>query len=118
MEWDVELTAECQDWYMSLTEAEAESVSFVVDLLVSQGPQLKTPYSSQIKGSRFGQLRELRVSSTPGGHTESSTLSIPVAPPCCSWAVTRLGIIAGTSEWYREPKPSWTNIFETSAHDR
>ncbi len=61
MEWDVELTGECEEWYLSLTEAEAESVAFVVEMLVAQGPRLRMPYSSQIKGSPFGQLRELRV---------------------------------------------------------
>jgi hypothetical protein len=61
VEWEIELTEECEEWYLSLSDAEAESVAFVVDLLASQGPQLKMPYSSQIKGTRFGQLRELRI---------------------------------------------------------
>jgi len=61
VEWEIELTEECEQWYLSLSDAEAESVAFVVDLLASQGPQLKMPYSSQIKGTRFGQLRELRI---------------------------------------------------------
>ena len=61
VEWEIELTEECEEWYLSLSDAEAESVAFVVDLLASRGPQLKMPYSSQIKGTQFGQLRELRI---------------------------------------------------------
>lgn len=82
MEWEIELTQECEGWYLSLSDAEAESVAFVVDLLASQGPQLKMPYSSQIKGTRFGQLRELRIQHEV--HTEFSTPLIRVAPPCFS----------------------------------
>lgn len=59
--WDVEFTDEFEAWWESLTAEEQESVDFGVGLLVDRGPTLPFPYSSQVKGSKFGEMRELRV---------------------------------------------------------
>ena len=40
---------------------EQESVDFGVGLLIERGPTLPFPYSSQVKASEFGEMRELRV---------------------------------------------------------
>ena len=39
---------------------EQDAVTFSVDLLERNGPMLKFPYSSEVKGSRHGAMRELR----------------------------------------------------------
>lgn len=59
--WDVEFTDEFGAWWDSLTADEQESVDFGVGLLIERGPTLPYPYSSQVKGSQFGEMRELRV---------------------------------------------------------
>ena len=59
--WDVEFTDEFGAWWDNLTADEQESVDFGVGLLIERGPTLPFPYSSQVKGSRFGEMRELRV---------------------------------------------------------
>ena len=59
--WDVEFTDEFGTWWDSLSPEEQESVDFGVGLLIERGPTLPFPYSSQVKGSRFGEMRELRV---------------------------------------------------------
>jgi hypothetical protein len=59
--WDVEFTDEFGSWWDSLTGDEQESVDFGVGLLTERGPTLPFPYSSQVNGSKFGEMRELRV---------------------------------------------------------
>ena len=61
MVWDVEFTDEFEIWWNALNEDEQESVAASVGLLEERGPQLPYPYSSDVKTSRHGQMRELRV---------------------------------------------------------
>lgn len=61
MSWDVEYTDEFGDWWGGLDAREQSSVSASVDLLGLLGPGLGFPHCSDIKGSRHGSLRELRV---------------------------------------------------------
>jgi hypothetical protein len=61
MSWNVEYTNFFGEWWDALGESEQESVAASVRLLEEYGPELRHPYSSQIKGSQFGQLRELRI---------------------------------------------------------
>ena len=44
-----------------MTEEEQEDVAAIVGLLEAKGPALSYPYCSKIKGSGFGQIRELRI---------------------------------------------------------
>ena len=52
-------TEEFTQWYASLTDAERDSVTFVVGLLRAAGVALGTPYSSALEGTEYA-LRELR----------------------------------------------------------
>ena len=61
MAWDVEYTVEFEDWWAVLTESERESVMASVGLLEERGPSLGFPHTSDIRGSRHGRLRELRI---------------------------------------------------------
>ena len=61
MKWDVEYTDEFEVWWGQLGEAEQDSVQATVMLLEDEGPHLGFPHTSDIKGSRYGNLRELRV---------------------------------------------------------
>jgi hypothetical protein len=63
MPWNVEHTDEFATWYHGLTDAQQDDLTAVALLLMEQGPQLPFPYSSGIKGSKHGQMRELRVQS-------------------------------------------------------
>ena len=58
---EVEYTDEFADWWEELDESEQESVAAVVDLLEEHGPHLSFPHSSKIKGSKHGNMRELRI---------------------------------------------------------
>lgn len=61
MPCEVEYTDEFELWWLQLDEEEQISVAATVGLLEEYGTSLRFPHSSQIKGSRFGQMRELRI---------------------------------------------------------
>jgi hypothetical protein len=63
MAWTVEYTDEFGAWWKNLTEAEQEDVDAHVRELERRGPMLPFPYSSDVKGSTHGAMRELRVQS-------------------------------------------------------
>src|ERR1039458_8714033 len=61
MQWDVEVSDEFKAWYDSLNEDEWESVNTGVDMLTVYGPSLSRPYADTITGSRYPNMKELRV---------------------------------------------------------
>lgn len=61
MNWEIEYTDDFGGWWEGLSEEEQESVAASVTLLEQLGPSLSFPYSSGIKGSRHGHMRELRI---------------------------------------------------------
>jgi hypothetical protein len=61
MSWDVEFTDEFSSFWDTLDDDEQDSIAQVVGLLEARGPSLPFPYSSDINGSRHGNMRELRV---------------------------------------------------------
>ena len=61
MAWEVEYTDEFGAWWETLDEAEQIDIDAVVRLLEQKGPHLPFPYSSGVKGSEHGHMRELRV---------------------------------------------------------
>ena len=50
MSWDVEYTNEFGDWWADLGESEQEDIAAAVELLAEQGPALRFPYSSGVRG--------------------------------------------------------------------
>src|SRR5713101_3923008 len=63
MSWNVEYTDEFGAWWATLGENAQEDIAAIVTQLEARGPQMPFPYSSAIKGSRHGRMRELRVQS-------------------------------------------------------
>lgn len=61
MKWEVEYTDEFGRWWDTLRELEQASVDAGVSLVENFGPYLRFPYSSGIKGSKHGNMRELRI---------------------------------------------------------
>jgi len=58
---EVEYTDAFGEWWDSLTEDEQESVAAAVEVLEERGTELRHPYGSQVKSSRHGHMRELKV---------------------------------------------------------
>jgi hypothetical protein len=61
MTWEVEVSDEFIVWYDSLDEQEGVSVDSAVDTLVKNGPALGRSLVDTLKGTRFTNLKELRV---------------------------------------------------------
>ena len=63
MAWEIDFTIEFQEWWLSLSVAQQRALTARIDMLIQQGPTVPYPYSSDIKGSRHGVMRELRAQS-------------------------------------------------------
>ena len=63
MLWEVEYTDEFGRRWYGLPVDQQDAVVARVDLLMEHGPNLPYPYSSEVRGSRHGRMRELRVQS-------------------------------------------------------
>ncbi len=61
MAWEIEFTDEFGVWWDELTEDEQNAIDRTVGLLEERGPTLGYPHSSDVRGSRHGRMRELRV---------------------------------------------------------
>jgi len=61
MAWVVEFTDEFEEWWVDLDEAHQDAIDRSVALLEHRGPTLRFPHSSDVRGSKHGNMRELRV---------------------------------------------------------
>jgi hypothetical protein len=61
MAWEVEFTDEFGARWDDLTHDEQDAIDRSVGLLEARGPTLAFPHTSDVKDSRHGGMRELRV---------------------------------------------------------
>lgn len=61
MSWEIEYTDELGEWWKQQDEGIQDEILARVGMLEEKGPQLGTPYTSDVKGSRYGVMRELRI---------------------------------------------------------
>jgi hypothetical protein len=61
MSWEIEASDEFKDWYESLTDDECLSVNKLVEALAALGPALGRPQVDTLRGSRYPNMKELRV---------------------------------------------------------
>ena len=61
MAWEVEYTDEFEEWWETLGEEEQIEIDAVVGLLENLGHAVPYPYSSGVKSSKHGNMRELRI---------------------------------------------------------
>jgi hypothetical protein len=61
MGWDVEFTSEFEFWWMALDELAQDAIDRAVHLLEGRGPTLGFPHTSDVRSSKHGNMRELRV---------------------------------------------------------
>ncbi len=107
MAWDVEYAEEFQEWWDSLDEAEQDSVAVHVRLLQEKGPTLPAPYSSNIKGSRHGRMRELRVQ-----HAGRPYRVLYAFDPRRVAVLLIGGDKTGNDHWYEEYVPRADKIYD------
>ena len=103
---EVEFTEEFGQWWDSLTEEEQVAVRGHVDALQALGVSLGFPRSSEVKGSRHGHMRELRVK---GG----SQIRVLYAFDPRRYAILLLGgDKTGNSRWYEEFVPKADDLYD------
>ena len=61
MAWNVEFTDELEHWWTELEETVQDAIDRAVHLLEARGPTLPFPHSSDVRGSKHGNMRALRV---------------------------------------------------------
>lgn len=59
--WRVEFTDEFGLWWEELKAGEQDAIDRGIGLIAHTGPSLGRPHVDSIKGSRHGNLKELRV---------------------------------------------------------
>jgi hypothetical protein len=62
---EVEYTDEFESWWDGLPPDDQAAAGRVVDMLVRRGLALRHPRTSNVKSSRHGHMRELRVGTHP-----------------------------------------------------
>lgn len=63
MPWEVEYTDQFEDWWNALGADAQEDIDAIVRVLEQVGPALTRPYADTVNGSRYPNMRELRVQS-------------------------------------------------------
>lgn len=61
--WSIKMTDRFKVWLSSLDQVDRASVLASVFWLQEAGPMLSRPYADSLKGSRYGNLKELRIQS-------------------------------------------------------
>jgi hypothetical protein len=61
--YKIETTEKFDDWFESLDDVDKENVLVGLFLLEEKGPLLPRPYADTVKGSRYANMKELRVQS-------------------------------------------------------
>ena len=105
--WEVEYTDEFGCWWEGLEEKEQVSVVASVKLLGQLGPGLRFPHSSDIKGSRHGNLRELRIQ-----HAGRPYRVLYVFDPRRCALLLLGGDKTGRGRWYEEHIPQAERLYD------
>lgn len=107
MSWEIEGTDEFQEWFQSLGKTQAEDVASIVDVLEEKGPALGWPYSSDVRSSRHGHMRELRIQSS------GRSLRVLYAFDPRRTAILLLGgDKSGDGRWYERAVPRADDLYD------
>ena len=59
--WDVQYTDQFHAWWLTLGSGEHDAITYSVGLIEQSGPGLARPHVDTVAGSRFQNMKELRV---------------------------------------------------------
>jgi hypothetical protein len=107
MAWQVEYTDEFGDWWDTLNEEEQVDVDAIVGLLEEKGPNLPYPYSSDVKGSKYVSIRELRIQ-----HKGAPYRILYAFDPRRTAVLLIGGKKGGDDRWYDKYVPLAEKIYE------
>jgi hypothetical protein len=107
MPCEVEYTDEFENWWNDLNEQEQMSVDSCVEILEEFGIALGYPYSSDIRGSRHSQMRELRVQ-----HKGRPLRVLYAFDPTRTAILLIGGDKTGNDRWYEQFVPIADNLYD------
>jgi len=107
MAWEIEFTDEFDLWWSCLIPEEQNSIADMVYLLNEFGPALSRPHADTIRGSRFPNLKELRVQ-----HQGRPYRVLYAFDPRRVALLLIGGDKTGNNRWYEEFVPKADAIFE------
>ena len=107
MAWEVEYTDEFEEWWETLGEEEQIEIDAVVGLLENLGHALPYPYSSGVKSSKHGNLRELRIQ-----HKGEPYRVLYAFDPRRTAILLIGGKKGGDARWYRKYVPLADKIYD------
>ncbi|MBH2543396.1 type II toxin-antitoxin system RelE/ParE family toxin [Serratia marcescens] len=61
--WEIKTTDAFDNWFSSLHDADRAGVLAALMILREKGPRLPRPYADTVKGSRYSNMKELRIQS-------------------------------------------------------
>ncbi|MDP8839962.1 type II toxin-antitoxin system RelE/ParE family toxin [Serratia marcescens] len=61
--WEIKTTDAFDNWFSSLHDADRAGVLATLMILREKGPGLPRPYADTVKGSRYSNMKELRIQS-------------------------------------------------------
>lgn len=98
--WEVEYTNEFGEWWDTLDQAEQIDLTASVGLLEELGPNLRFPHSSNIEGSKYKHMRELRIQH----HGKPYRILYAFNPRRCAILLIG-GNKVGKNQWYEKYIP-------------
>jgi hypothetical protein len=105
------VTTEFSKWYEDLTEPEQESIRPKVTMLEAAGTTLGFPHSTKINGSRFSEMRELRVQ-----HSGRPYRILYAFDPIRQAILLMGGEKTGDDRWYEKAIRLADQLFEEYLH--
>lgn len=106
MAWEVIFTDEFEQWWDGLSEEEQISVDRKVRLLEERGPSLPRPHADVIKGSKYPNMKELRVQ-----HAGRPYRILFIFDPKRNAVLLIGGDKTGNKQWYEQNVPKADEIY-------
>ena len=110
--FDVAFTDEFDLWWRGLSAGEQDSITFVIRLLRRRGPTLGYPYTSNIRGSKYRHMRELRVQ-----HAGLPYRILYAFDPSRAAVLLFGGCKTGRDRWYRKSIPIAEKLYDEHLAD-
>lgn len=107
MKYEVEYTNEFEQAWVMLDAATQVSIDVAVKLLEEQGPNLPFPRSTDVKGSRHRNMRELRVQ-----HKGEPYRILYAFDPRRVAILLLLGNKTGDDRWYEKNVPKADKLYD------
>jgi hypothetical protein len=106
MAWEIEFTDEFGGWWNGLTAEEQDSIADSVYVLQESGPALTRPQADTIHGSKYHNMRELRIQ-----HQGRPYRVLYAFDPRRVGVLLIGGDKTGNNRWYEEFVPKADTIF-------